>query len=232
MRYHWVTCFMLLVGPIGLSAGCEEFVTPAELDKPQILAIRAEPPALLPAENSTLSILVAGPEGIISDPDVTWASVSTNPGEPPLGTVMVGDDEEVIYTAPATIAESVVYGSVTARIASADGDLAALKVMTIGDESVSNPTLVTFTSDGSDLLDDRTLLLTTGQTAALALDIDTTMDDTTSVAWYTTIGIIERYQSNPADFMAGDEPGTGWLIAVVRDGSGGIAWEVIEVTVE
>ena len=71
--------------------------------------------------------------------------------------------------------------------------------------------------------------LTTGQTTVLSVDIGADIYD---VAWYATVGSIEQYRSTPAELVAPDEPGSGWLIAVVRDAFGGVVWQAIAVTVQ
>ena len=232
-----MTCYRtyyiaLFVAFTGLWAGCNDLATPAELVRPQVLAIRADPPAIPPGEASALSILVADQDGAVPSPEVTWEATAGNPGEPPLGSVAVGDGGEVIYTAPDAISEELAIATVTARVASDAGELVAVKAIGIGDLPLSNPELMAFTADGADLLADQTLTLEVGQTVSLAVDIGQASGDMTTFAWYATAGTIDLYQSNPVDMVARDEPGSGWLFVVVRDGLGGVVWQAIEVTVQ
>ncbi|MEM9489850.1 MAG: hypothetical protein AAGC55_11935 [Myxococcota bacterium] len=224
---------MPLVGVAILWVGCEGFgATPAELAKTQILAIRAEPPGIRPGETATLSILVADPDGAVADPDVSWELVSDTADEPPLGTVAIGADGGVTYDAPDSIPGDVLQESIVARVSAADGELAALKVIAVGDESLSNPALTAFTVDGSDILTGRSVTLAREQTVELSIGIDVAADGSAAVSWFATIGIIDQYRSNPTELVVQDELGSGWLFAVVRDGLGGAVWEEIAVTVE
>jgi hypothetical protein len=224
MPYHWKIPLLLVIA-VGSWTGCETLgATPAELSKPQILAIRADPPAIQAGQTSTLSILVADPDGVVANPDVTWTLTTQDPDEQPLGT-LTGDG----YTAPATIAEESVVELVEARVLIAGEELIASKVISVGTNVRDNPALVGFTADGADVLATGTLTLTTGQTTVLSVDIGADIRD---VAWYATVGSIEQYRSTPAELVAPDEPGSGWLIAVVRDAFGGVVWQAIAVTVQ
>ena len=140
MPYHWRIPLLLVIA-VGSWTGCETLgATPAELSRPQILAIRADPPAIQVGQTSTLSILVADPDGVVANPDVTWALTTVDPDEQPLGTLM-GDG----YTAPATLAEEFVAELVVARVLIAGKELTASKVISVGTDVRDNPALVGFT---------------------------------------------------------------------------------------
>ena len=237
MTYPWKTrlIFVCTLAGLGMnSAGCDEFATPAELAKPQILAIRADPASVSPGGTTTLTILVADDSGPVVDPAVTWETTATNPGEPPLGSVASPSGEQVVFTAPSEVSDSIAVASVMARVTISGDELLAIKAVPIGDVPLSNPELVALTADGGDLLASNTLSLTRGQTVSLEVEVDNGLvgDDMTSFAWYTTSGAIERYQSNPVELVAADEPGSGSLIAVVRNGVGGVVWRILDVAVE
>ncbi|MCG8422140.1 MAG: hypothetical protein MJE77_29810 [Proteobacteria bacterium] len=225
-----------LAGATVSMAACDEFPTPAELAKPQILAIRADPPAIPAGGTAVLTILVADSNGQVEAPDVTWQTSPTNPGEPALGSVAMVDGGSVIYTAPPQTAEAITLASVTARVKTDDSELVGVKVVTIADLTLGNPQIVAFTADGTDVLSAGSLTVKPGQIVELEaqLEPDSVGPDPaqTKFAWYSTAGTIERYQSNPVEMVAADASLQGWLFCVVRNGTGGVVWQAIRVTVE
>lgn len=228
--------FWIWAGLACAAAGCNEFATPAELATTQILAIRAEPPAVPLGERSQLDILVADNNGPIAAPDVTWEIASTAPGGPLFGTVAGLADGRAEYTAPASADETPVVGMVRATVhvdaMDASRDLEALKAVVIGDVPLVNPTLTAFNVDQQDALLAEQVRVSRGEVAALELATDPAVTDESTFAWYSTVGEIERYQSNPTELLAGDQPASGWLIGVVRDGRGGVVWRAVELVIE
>ncbi len=223
-------CLVLALGI--LLTGCSEFATPAELSKPQILAIRADPPSIGPGETSELSILVADHDGEIPAPQVTWFSTPTTPDSEALGTVTIEPDGTAIYTAPTELPMTPTIGTVTATVTHDGGEMQALKAILVGAFPLANPIMTGFTADAQDILEEGRLSVSPGQTVALEVATEPELGDMAGFAWYSTIGEIERYQSNPVELVAQDEPGEGWLFAVVRDGQVGVVWAAVEVTVE
>jgi hypothetical protein len=51
-------------------------------------------------------------------------------------------------------------------------------------------------------------------------------------SWFATVGEIELYRRNPTELVAPPDPDRGWLIAVLRDGVGGVTWQVVTLAVE
>lgn len=217
-----------------LATACTEFATPAELAKPQILAIRVEPPSVPPGASTELSILVADSDGPIESPDVTWTVAGLMPGTPPIGEVVGVDGGGAIYTAPGEVAETPTFGSVQASVqVGGDGlPLIAIKGVLIGNLPLANPILTAFTIGGNDALAGGPVVLQAGETVALSITAEPDISDTSSVAWYSTVGLIEAYQSSPAELQVSETPGAGWVIVVARDGLGGISWREVPVTVE
>ena len=76
--------------------------------------------------------------------------------------------------------------------------------------------------------------LTLARNTPVAIDvaIEPAAGEDARFAWYSSAGEIERYQSTPAELVAAEDAGRGWLFVVVRDGLGGVAWHGVEVTVE
>jgi hypothetical protein len=222
---------MLTVFVCGWSTGCTEFATPAELDRPQILAIVAEPPAVRPGESSTLTILVAGPDGAIAQPAVSWSGSSISPEVPPLGTVSDGGDGTATYQAPdAQPEDNPALALVQVEVeVGRDAPLLGSKAIAVGSIILSNPTLTVFDAGGIDLLMVDEFELQVGSPVALRIDVDGGFFDEGSVSWYATGAVIEQYRSNPSEIVA-EEPGAGWLFVVARDGRGGVVWRQIRIT--
>lgn len=222
----WLTPILGVV-----STGCEEFATPAELDRPQILAIAAEPPAVRPGESSTITILVAGPEGAVEEPAVTWRATSISPEVPPVGTVSVGNDGSVTYLAPDTQpADNPALALVEASVeAGRESPLVGNKAIAVGSIVLANPTVTVFEADGADLSTAPELALRVGTPVSLEVDVEGGFFEEGSVSWYATAGVIEQYRSNPTEILA-EEPGDGWLFVVVRDGRGGVSWRQVRIT--
>jgi hypothetical protein len=225
-------CRVLIPSLLLLLVGCDEFATPAELASPQILAIRAEPPAVPPGGSAVLDILVADSSGAIPSPVVTWQVTPSIPDDPPLGTIEPGAGGTAIYTAPAELAMTPDVAAVTATVSLPDDQLTALKAVIIGDAPLQNPALTAFSVDEEDRLAQTSLTLGVGESVMLELAAEPAIDEMSSFAWYCTVGEIARYQSNPAELVAQDEPGSGWLFAVMRDGRGGVVWHALEITVQ
>jgi hypothetical protein len=217
---------------IVLLAGCDQFATPAELASPQILALRAEPPAVPPGGSAALDILVADASGVIASPVVTWKVTPSLPDELPLGQIEPGAGGTAIYTAPAELAMSPAVAAVTATVFLPDDELTAIKAVIIGDLALQNPALTAFTVDGEDRLAQPSLTLEVDQVVRLQLATQPAIDEMSLFAWYCTVGAIAQYQSNPVELVAQDEPGSGWLFAVMRDGRGGVVWHAVAVTVQ
>ncbi len=214
-----------------LLSACTEFATPAELDRPQILAITTQPPSVGLGERSTIDLLVADPAGEVSDPQVTWASVAIVEGTLPIGEVEVADDGTVTYIAPSARPETMpAVAMVQASVMIAEATLVGVKAVVVGDIGLTNPTLTAMSGDDDDLLANPELALTRDQVAHLSVTIDPAETDETMYAWYSTLGTIEMYRSNPTEVVA-DAAGAGWLFLVVRDGRGGSVWHKVHLTI-
>lgn len=221
-----------LLAPLVLCTACDEFATPAELESAQILAIRADPPAVPPGQDAVITILVADNTGAVDDPDVAWEVTATNAASLPLGQVSRDGSGQVIYSAPSDVPEQPAIASITARVRTAERELVGVKVVGITDIPLSNPDIIALTGDGDDLLSSDGLSLAPGRTVTLEITTDPPAGDTATYAWYSTAGTMERFQENPVELVARDDAGPGWLFAVVRDGLGGVDWVAVPVTVE
>lgn len=216
-------------------SACDDFSTPAELSIPQVLAIRAQPPVVNVGETTELELFLANSDGRIASPDVTWTVTPTNPGEPRLGQVVGLSDGRAMFTAPDDIPENPSLGSVTATIrvpGDPAAELVAIKGVILGTVPLVNPTMTGLSVDGSDILLQDTITADRGRMLSLELATDPEISDMSTFAWYTTVGEIEAYQSNPTTLNTGEDAGSGWLFAVVRDGLGGVTWHSVGIVVE
>ena len=118
--------------------------------------------------------------------------------------------------------------SVQATITAGDTSVVVVKGVLIADLPSANPAVTALMVDG-DAADDG-LTIDAGATYPLELATDPAPGDDATFAWYSTVGEIALYQSNPTELVAGDA-GDGWLFVVMRDGRGGVAWRGVSVEV-
>lgn len=214
-----------------LAAGCTDLPTPAELARPQVLAVRADPPALPAGERAELTVLVAGPDGAMTDLDVTWAVAEPTPQLPAIGDIEVDGDGRVWYVAPDEVDE-VTGTSVEATVRVDDETtLIALKGVAVG---VAMPTVNPIITDlfvGGDSVDDGgTATLSGDEPVSLDIAVDPPGSNNATTSWYATLGEIELYRRTPTEILPAEEPGNGSLFVVYRDERGGVTWRAIGVT--
>jgi hypothetical protein len=224
----------VLFVPLLLLAGCTDFPTPAELTKPTILAIVAEPPLIGPGASTELTLVLAGPDGPMTPAAVDWAIAESYPGVPVFGTVEPGPDGTATYTAPdplPALPEGTPPVTSIAVSVEADGTrIESIKVIAVADLPAENPAFTVLAVGGE--VAGPELTLAAGQTYGLDIGVEPAPGEGSSFAWYSTAGEIEQYQSNPTELVAAEAPGEGWLFVVFRDGRGGVAWRGLPVTVE
>ena len=75
-------------------------------------------------------------------------------------------------------------------------------------------------------------IVPSGATVALSVTTDPATTDDARFAWYTPVGDIKYYQSNPCELAVPTDAVSGPLIVVVRDGKGGVVWQQIALTVQ
>ena len=209
------------------SAGCEDFAVPAELDRPQILAIASEPASVAPGERARLSILIAGPDGPLTPDAVSW-SLTTEPGVPQLGRIeREGDD--AFYVAPAAVDDDPTGTLIEAEVSAGEVALTGLKAMVVTELDLQNPVVTAFERDGQEV-ERAELPVLRGAHFELAIALAPEATDDLEVAWYSTSLTIEKYRSHPTEVVVPEEAEDGWLIAVARD-RGGVGWLAIPVVV-
>jgi hypothetical protein len=217
------------------AAGCSEFATPAELEKTTIIAVVADPPAVAPGGTSTLSVVVAGPTGLVAPDSTLWSIVGAYPGVAPLGQVTV-TGEGATYTAPQDLPQTptgveTTAGMVRVDVRAGGASLAALKAVLVQSEPRDNPRFAHLLARGTPVPAGQEIVAPRGEPVDLDLAISPGLDDDSRVAWYATLGAIEQYQSSPTTWM-GDQAGQGTLFVVVRDGLGGTAWHSAPLRIE
>lgn len=208
------------------SSGCKDFATPAELDRPQIVAIASDPASVRPGERARLSLLVAGPDGPIAPEEVSW-SVTTQPGVPDLGRVE-SEGEDTYYVAPDEVDEDPTGTLVEAAVTAGDLELSGLKAMVVSRLVLENPAVTAIERDGAAI--EGPLQVRRGAHFELAVAIEPEATEDLEVAWYSTSLAIEKYRSQPTEAEVPDDAGDGWLIAVARD-RGGVGWLAIPVEI-
>lgn len=212
------------------ATACTDFASPAELTKPTILAVTAEPPVVAPGGHTDLAVAIADASGPLTTLPTRWSLVETYRGVPPMGT-LVG----TTYTAPDPLptlpAGALPVDTIQLEIDTAVGTLIAVKVVPVVSTTAANPAVTALTVGDEDALAGP-LTVARGATLPLTLTTDPAPGEDARFAWYSSVGLIERYQSNPTTLVAAEEAGSGWLFAVVRDGKGGVAWRGVQVTVE
>jgi hypothetical protein len=214
-----------------LAAACTDFASPAELTRPTILAVTADPPIVAPGAQSTLSVAVVDGNGPIEGVTARWSLIETYRGIPPMGT-LAGTTYTAPDPVPALPENAAPVDSVKLELDVGGTTLVAIKVMPVASVAgAANPTIAALRIGDADGLAGP---LTLARSSLQALEVTTEPAAGTDAryAWYSSAGAIEKYQSNPTTMTANDEAGAGWLFVVVRDGKGGVAWRGVEVTVE
>lgn len=215
-----------------LAAACTDFATPNQLEKPTIVAVVSDPPIVPPGGTAAVSVVLADASGVVLAPPTSWSLVEAYPGVAPLGTIS-GDAAGATYTAPATLPDRgdippVDTASVT--VETATGPLTAIKAMAVIDVAATNPALTALDVGGASGLAGATV--TRGATVALSVTTDPATGEDARFAWYTPVGDIKYYQSNPCELVVPSDAQSGPLIVVVRDGKGGVVWKQIALTVQ
>jgi hypothetical protein len=228
---------LLVVVAVISWAGCADFATPAELTKPTILAIVAEPPLVAPGAETELSVVLAGPDGPMAADAVEWALIESIPGIPAFGTIEPGATGTATYTAPDPLPELPEgvppISSVAVSVTAGDTAIESIKVVGVADLPVANPRITVLAVGGAVFAPGEALTLEAGASYALDLGVEPPPGEDAAFAWYTTAGEIEQYQSNPCELIAAEEPrDDAWLFVVIRDGRGGVAVRGQPVTVE
>jgi len=200
------------------TCGCTDMSTPAELSHAQIVAVRADPPVVPPGGTASLSVLVAGPAGVLAPTAVRWGD-----------NVVVGDAGEPLFVAPEQVEDGGAMVLVDLEVEVEGEVLMASKRVGVGvGAPAENPAIAEILADGEPL-GAGGLPLRPGSAVSLALEVTPPPTDAAIYAWYSTVGEIDLYRRSPTELQAPEEASTGTMIAVFRDGLG-VAWRVLPVT--
>ena len=216
-----------LLSPALALAGCDDFDSPAELSRPQILAIQSEPASVALGGSAELTVLVADGDGPIENPEITW-SLQSDFGLAPVGQVVV-EGGRATYIAPIQTTEVPTAVSLEARLEEGGETLIGVKALLIGGPAIANPVITAITKEGTSVGDE--LVLAAGSETELAVAVESSLSPDATFAWYARPGTINEYRSSPTRILAGDELGEGWIFVVVRD-RGGIAYHSVPTRVQ
>lgn len=215
------------------AAGCSDLANPSELARPQILAVRAQPPGLAEGERAELTLLLAGPDGIIDDAEVSWSVAEPSPELPAVGEIEIDGDGRVWYVPPEIVGTPSLTSVEATAIVPDSPALVALKGIGIGlNRSTQNPVIEDLLVGGQSIADGGSVTIQTGATVELDVLGEPLPTNDFIISWYATVGEIELYRRAPTELIAPDEPGAGTLIVTYRDDRGGVAWRIAELVVE
>ncbi len=209
-----------LAAAVSLLCGCTDFDLPSALTREQIVAVRSTPSALVPGSRAELEAVVAGPDGLVEDAALTWSIDPLMAGVSSDVSIEVDDDGRAWLA----VDEGATPGGVVValEVAGEDGPITARKTVEITDQPRENPGPMGLEAEGQPI--GETVEVAAGASIELAASAESV--DQPRYSWYATVGEIERFRHNPTELVAPAEPAEGWLIAVVRDDAGGVAWEV------
>lgn len=214
---------MIAVGLGALASihvGCSDLSTPADLDREQVLAVRATPSALVPGGSVHVELLLAGPTG-----ESQGVSAWEVRGD------LSGLEIESLDTGDLLIHARKNYGgldplTLDLGVTLPNGEqLWALKEVAIAAEEVENPEILGLQIDGARVVDEETVLVQ-GDSVPLVVDAP----DATRFAWYTSVGEIRYYRDASTRLELPVEPWqSGWVAVVVRDEFGGANWQTFHL---
>jgi hypothetical protein len=220
----------------GAPLGCDDTDTPSELVRPQILAVRSEPPALLAGERGRLRVLVGTSTGGIMELDPSAAALTTTTGAARLAQeasawfVVAGDAAAIdaARQAAGLAATAAVPVELQLSVAIEGFDKLAVKTIGVG-LSAANPLPPTFTVNGMAPGPDGVVAVVGVESQLTA----TAQGGTGALgySWYSSVGKLGRYRSPTATLKA-TATTSGLLLAVVRDEAGGVSWASIAARVD
>ncbi len=231
----WIRRAVVTAATSALSAACTDFAPPSSLERPTVIAITAEPPTVGLGQSTRLELIVASADGQRAVNAAQWSITPTIPGLPALGSVTTNLDGSATYVAPAVLptlpADAQPIDTVAVDLMLGDVATRSAKVIVIANlpQPPQNPTITSLLVDNQEA--PTAITLKAGMRANLRAEIDPIATDAAAYAWYASIGKIDQYLSNPTSILA-DEPGTGWLFFVVRDGQLGVAWRKMPIIVQ
>ena len=219
---------MKRVAILVLAACHDELVQPWQLDHDRIVAARATPAGIASGEAAQLDALIAHEGGVTDVEMPTGATAAGAPGGLFTAVHFMFDHWEIQAPDDAQLAAARAELGLAATslpgntsVTSSGTGAVASKLVWLG-ESRANPALPAITIDG--VAPGTTLDLPRGRDITLSA----TGDD---VSWLSSTGTLHDDDANVATLdVARGDPATGELAVVVRDGAGGIVWQVWSIT--
>jgi len=224
-----------LVTLVPLEACMGDLDPPWQLDHDRIVAVRATPPGIAAGETSTIDALLArkGEPTRVAPPELAMV---VSPAS--LSDALAFDGGRWTVTAPSEARLAAARAELKldpgepvplqVGVTYANQSLVATKTILLG-RAADNPALVNVMLDGKPANDGQ---LTVGKLVKvpLSIDADDTIDD---VAWLTSCGTMHDFDL-PAAYLEVEatDPEAGELAVVLRDASGGVAWNVWQIHAE
>ncbi|HSN27925.1 MAG TPA: hypothetical protein VLT45_16665 [Kofleriaceae bacterium] len=212
-------------------AGCASDVDPPwQLDHDRIIAVRATPPRIPAGATSTIDLFV-GHKGAPTDvqaPDATTVVSPMSLADALSGTTVTAPSEDRLAAARAEL--GLMPGApvpLQIGVAVASPQLAATKTVWLGD-SADNPTLDGVTV--GDVAPGASIIVPPLTDVHLFVNAD---DSVETVNWLTSCGSMHDFDLHKAYLrVEKDDPTTGELALVLRDGKGGVAWQVWPISAQ
>lgn len=218
-----------------LAACGEDLDLPWDLDHDRIVAIRAEPPAILSGETSKIDGLVAGKgtsstEGsplqvIVVSPKSLEDTLSNNGGD----WIVTAPSEDRIAAARTELGLEAT-DPVPLQLGVAFSEtLAGVKTVKLG-TTAPNPTLGVMQFDGGPMPPEGDELVV-GRLVDVPLSVETL--ETDEVNWLTSVGEMHDFDL-PSAYLRVEEDNEldqGELAIVLRDDTGGVTWQVWPIRV-
>jgi hypothetical protein len=214
---------LLIALTLAVSPACTDFDTPSELTREQIVAVRSTPASVAPGTRGRLEALVAGPDGVVDDGELDWSLSAPHPS------ASIELDADGAWLAVEAGAEPGPVEVALLVTTPSGSEIDAVKTVAIEEAARQNPGPMGIEAGGQSIGGGE---LRVAARAEVVLRADVDAGDAAQVSWFATVGEIELYRRNPTDLVAPEEPGSGWLIAVVRDGEGGVDWQILPLVVE
>jgi hypothetical protein len=221
------TAFAVLLAV--LVASCvSETDPPWQLDHDRIVAVRIEPPAILPGQVARLDALLAHVGGPTTTDPPIGATAAGAPADLYTAVHFNRDHWEIDGPDDAKLAEArAALGlGVDAPVPLAiqlqfPGPLYAAKTIVLG-TSYANPT-ARIAIDGVDA--PSTLTLGPHREVSLVIEV-------ADARWFTSCGKLVDHERTDATLVTGSDACTGELVVVGRDHRGGTMWHVIPLVIQ
>ncbi|HEU4612392.1 MAG TPA: hypothetical protein VFS15_09960 [Kofleriaceae bacterium] len=230
----------IVVALVGCNSDLDE---PWQLAHDRIIAVRANPPRILPGEQSTIDLLIGYAEMPVEErgPDLAMvvsptsladvlapdggAWVVTAPDEDRLAAARAELGLEANEPVPLQVGVAVMWPY---DVTAVDGrTFAATKTIYLG-ESAQNPEPIGMMIDGSEPASE--LVVPKEDKVPLFVEADDKVD---IVNWLTSCGEMHDFDLHSAYLkVLPDQPQDGQLAVVLRDDRGGVTWRVWPIRAE